>query len=251
MPELISRMEAMDEVLRREGDEKRYFHGLYMRNTQTLWTHWQQGLFVDPDWFQRWDVVFANLYMTALGRWRGNQPLTSPWQRAFETSSDPVLPPLRHMLVQLCVHLNYDLPRAMLRVMPDEEFTTPEKLRLRQEDYAKIDDVLTSRVTVEDHKLKAQEQPGDRPALAVLLTPFNRLGASRFLMECRQKIWRNAVLLNRARQQGPEALQERVRQLDGLTRAKIEEILVPGQVLLRLALRGYGVSLPDAPGGRG
>ena len=122
---------------------------------------------------------------------------------------------------------------------------------MRQTDYAKIDDVLTSRVTVEDRKLKAQEQPGDRPALAVLLTPFNRLGMSRFLFECRQKIWRNALLLNQARRQGPEALEERVLQLDRLTRAKIEEVLVPGQVLLRLALRGYGVNLPTAPVGRG
>ena len=77
-----------------------------------------------------------------------------------------------------------------------------------------------------------------------LLTPFNRIASKRFLKEARAKVWRNAGQLSRARRRGPDAYAERLRQLEELSTAKVEELLAPGQVLLRLAVKGYGVQLP-------
>jgi len=58
------------------------------------------------------------------------------------------------------------------------------------------------------------------------------------------KVWLNTVELQRARLSGPEAYAERLGELEVLAAAKIADLLAPGQVLLRLAVAGFGVVLP-------
>jgi hypothetical protein len=82
------------------------------------------------------------------------------------------------------------------------------------------------------------------PLLDRLLKPFNRLGTQRFLREARVKVWANAIALNRARRQGPDAYAARLAQLEELSAAKVADLQAPGQVLLKLAATGFGVRLP-------
>jgi hypothetical protein len=77
-----------------------------------------------------------------------------------------------------------------------------------------------------------------------VLTPFNRLASQRFLRESRQKVWHNTIELQKARVAGPTAYAARLAELELLSAAKIADLLRPGQVLLRLALTGFGVTLP-------
>src|SRR5206468_6144804 len=44
------------------GDEKRHFHGVYHRNTVAVKDDLETGGFLDPEWLEPWDVIFANLY---------------------------------------------------------------------------------------------------------------------------------------------------------------------------------------------
>ena len=82
------------------------------------------------------------------------------------------------------------------------------------------------------------------PLLDRLLRPFNRLGTQRFLREARVKVWANAIALNRARRQGPDAYAARLAELEELSAAKVADLQAPGQVLLKLAATGFGVRLP-------
>jgi hypothetical protein len=82
-----------------------------------------------------------------------------------------------------------------------------------------------------------------------LLTPLNRLGSKRFLREARQKVWHNTLELQEARVAGPEEYAVRLAELELLSAAKIADLLRPGQVLLRLAIAGFGVSLPPPDSG--
>ncbi len=59
-------------------------------------------------------------------------------------------------------------------------------------------------------------------------------------------MWRNAIVLSRARRAGPEALQAKVDELAVLCAARVQDLIAPGQVLLNLARRGFGVLLPEA-----
>ena len=113
---------------------------------------------------------------------------------------------------------------------------------IAEADHQAIDGVLASRVGAEDDELARLSGPP--PLLDRLLRPFNRLGTQRFLREARVKVWANAITLNRARRQGPDAYAARLAQLEELSAAKVADLQAPGQVLLKLAATGFGVRLP-------
>ena len=57
-------------------------------------------------------------------------------------------------------------------------------------------------------------------------------------------MWKNTLELWRARVSGEAVYATRLAELEVLSAAKIADLLAPGQVLLRLAVAGFGVSLP-------
>ena len=142
-------------------------------------------------------------------------------------------------------HINYDLPQALVAVISDEQFGDAGLLARREADHRAIDDVLAGRVAAEDDELSRLSGPP--PLLDRLLRPLNQLGTQRFLREARQKVWANALALNRARGRGPDAYAATLAELEQLSAAKVTQLQAPGQVLLKLAATGFGVRLP-APG---
>jgi len=244
--ELVERMDGLLAGLEAREDPARYFLATYRRTTVAVKEELERGGFADQDWVERWDVIFAALYLDALEqRERGETP-PGPWAVAYQAGGEgqPRLPPLRHTLLAMNAHINYDLPRALLGSITDDEFDDHTLVASRAADHAHIDSVLVSRVGPEDLELKAVEQPGDRTTLDRLLTPFNRAGTKRFLRESRRKTWHNAHQLSAARRRGPDALTARLRELEDLSSRRVAELKVPGQVLLKLAVKGFGVQLP-------
>lgn len=141
------------------------------------------------------------------------------------------------MLLGINAHINYDLPQALLAVISDGDFADPVLMDRRRRDHQRIDGVLSARVGQEDAEF-------DRTLLDRLLGPLNRRASRRFLAEARAKVWHNTEHLQRARLEGPQAYRRRLAELEVLSAAKIADLLAPGQVLLRLAVSGFGVSLP-------
>jgi hypothetical protein len=219
---------------------QRTFLSTYARTTRAVGVAISQGRFTDPDWVERWDVVFADLYLAALDAELSADGVPArPWRLAFAAAPD--LPPLRHVLLGINAHVNYDLPQALLAVISDDEFTDPDLLTRRRFDHQRIDGVLASRVAAEDEELGGPRRLVDR-----VLTPFNRYASERFLREARQKVWHNTVELDAARRVGGRAYETRLGELEVLSAAKIADLLAPGQVLLRLAVAGFGVTLPPS-----
>ena len=238
--ELIARMAALLEPLEAAGDKRRYFHATYLRTTMAVAGEIGRGGFADAEWVERWDIVFADLYLDALeGDMAGRRP-PRPWEIAF---CAPVgLPPLRHVLLGMNAHINYDLPQALVAVISDEQFDDAALLARRGADHRAIDEVLASRVAAEDDELTRLSGPA--PLLDRLLRPVSRLGTRRFLREAREKVWANAAVLSRARRQGSDAYAAVLAQLEELSAAKVAALQAPGQVLLKLAATGFGVRLP-------
>ena len=85
---------------------------------------------------------------------------------------------------------------------------------------------------------------GARSLLDTVLTPLNRLASKRFLRESRRKVWHNTRELQQARLAGPAEYERRLGELEVLSAARIADLMQPGQVLLRLAVSGFGVLLP-------
>jgi len=216
------------------------FLATYRRTTLAVEAAIGDGLFEDPGWVAQWDVAFAQLYLDALdARLTGRGRVPRPWRLAFD--APPSLPPLRHVLLGVNAHVNYDLPQALLAVISDADFATPELLACRRRDHERIDGVLSGRVAAEDKELGATLRPS---LLERALRPLNRRGSQRFLREARLKVWHNTRELHRARVLGRDAYAVRLAELELLSAARITDLLAPGQVLLRLAAAGFGVVLP-------
>jgi hypothetical protein len=248
---LVARMEALLVPLEARGDPRRYFHGTYLRTTRAVGAELADGGFVDPPWVERWDVAFAQLYLDALEADQRGDPPSGPWQVAFSAADQrgASLPPLRHVLLGMNAHINYDLPQALLAVIDDREFQDPELLTRREADHRHIDTVLAARVGAEDTEL--DQVSGRRSLVDRLLIPANRLGTRRFLKESRAKVWANARALALARRQGPDAYSALLAELERLAAMRVADLTEPGQVILKLTVRGFGVLLPGAQPAQG
>lgn len=236
----------MDELLaglEERGDARRHFLAAYRRITVAVHEELGAGGFLDPAWVEHWDVVFAGLYLDAIEQWNRSERPAEPWAVAFEAAADERVPPLRHVLLGMNAHVNYDLPQSLLATITDDEFADPALLARRAQDHEHVDLILASRVDAEDKELQKVERPGDRTLLDRVLTPFNQAATKRFLKEARGKVWHNAVALAEARRQGPDALTALLAELEELCRARVADLRVPGQVLIKLGVRGFGVRL--------
>jgi hypothetical protein len=243
MEPLLARMTEIDERLGAAGDARRWFHLTYTRTTGAVAKALRDGRFTDPEWVERWDVVFADLYLQALAAWDTSGSAPGPWQIAFQQAAAGALPPLRLVLLGMNAHINFDLAQALVAVITPKEFDDPAVLARREADHRAIDGVLASRVGAEDKELARIEPPGSRTVLDKLMTPFNQAGTKRFLTESRRKVWANAHLLDTARRQSPEAYRRRLDELGALSGARVADLAAPGQVILRLARKGFGVEL--------
>ncbi|WP_238010703.1 DUF5995 family protein [Dactylosporangium sp. AC04546] len=221
------------------GDARRFFHQTYLRTTLAVAEEIDRGGFLDGPWLERWDVVFAELYLDAFDARLDGAPVAGPWTVAFDAARErPELPPLRHVLLGMNAHINYDLPQSLVAVISPAEFDDPSLIRRRAADHRHVDTVLVDRVGAEDAQMRAVSGVRLRDRL---LGPLNRAATKRVLREARAKVWHNTAVLDRARRDGTtEAV---LRRLDRACTAKLVELTAPGQVMLRLARRGFGVTV--------
>jgi hypothetical protein len=240
LAEVRAAMQARLDALQPSHDPLRAFLDTYRRTTMAVQSAIDSGRFEDPTWVEDWDVAFAQLYLNALdSELAGASNVPRPWRLAFD--APPTLQPLRHVLLGINAHINFDLPQALLAVISDSDFANPQILRRRQGDHERIDALLSARVADEDNEL---ESTSHVTFLDRVLRPANRIASRRFLREARHKVWHNTLELHKARVAGPEEYAARLAELEVLSAAKIADLLAPGQVLLRLAVAGFGITLP-------
>lgn len=230
---VLDRMQQVVDSIPADQPHRRFFAGTYLRTTRAVGDAVDQARFEDPDWVERWDAAFADLYLNAV-----TDPANAarPWRLALAAPAR--LPQLRHVLLGINAHINYDLPQALLAVISDDDFADPVLMARRRRDHERIDGVLSARVGQEDSEF------ADQTILDRLIRPLNHRASRRFLAEARRKVWHNTEALQLARSAGPDAYRRRLAELEVLSAAKIADLLAPGQVLLRLAVSGFGVSLP-------
>ncbi|MGZ4502880.1 MAG: DUF5995 family protein [Nocardioidaceae bacterium] len=230
--------EAQDRLATLPADRSswRAFLSAYQRTTAAVADALAHAEFEDPAWVERWDVAFARLYLDAHDAALHGGAVGRPWRLAFDAA--PELPDLRRVLLGINAHINYDLPQALLAVISEEDFEDPVLMARRRRDHERIDALLAGRVGAEDDELPPESWTYR------LLTPLNHLSTKRFLKEARRKVWHNTFELHAARLAGPDAYRTRLAELELLSAAKIADLLEPGQVVIKLAARGFGVTLP-------
>jgi hypothetical protein len=235
--EVVEQLQQRIDALPTDQVHRRTFITTYQRTTQAVGDAIDAAFFEDPDWVARWDIAFADLFIVAHDADQLGSHVPRPWRLAFQ--ANPELPSIVHLLLGMNAHINYDLPPATLSVITDHDFEDPVLINRRRRDHDRINQILARRVTAEDHAIG-----GARSLLDRILTPANRLSSRRFLREARHKVWLNVAERHGARLHGASAYDDRLAELEVLAAAKIADLLRPGQVLLRLAMTGFGVTLP-------
>ena len=235
--EVVEQLQQRIDALPPDQVHRRTFITTYQRTTQAVGDAVDAAFFEDPDWVVRWDIAFADLFIVAHDADQAGRPRAATVAAGVPGRSE--LPTIVHLLLGMNAHINYDLPPATLSVITDHDFEDPMLIDRRRRDHERIDQILAVRVAAEDHAIG-----GARSLLDRILTPANRLSSRRFLREARHKVWLNVAELQRARLEGTSAYNARLAELEVLAAAKIADLLRPGQVLLRLAMTGFGVTLP-------
>ncbi len=237
---VLAAMDTRLETMPPGREAQAEFLGTYRRTTAAVGEAVAGSTFEDPAWVEAWDVAFAGLYLSALDAdLTGSGRVPRPWRLAFH--APPTTAPLVHVLLGINAHVNNDLPQALLAVIPDADFADPEIVARRRRDHERIDGVLAARVAAEDRQLAGHSA---RSLLDRALQPLNRASSRHFLREARRKVWHNTTEVQAARLLGPQHLAMRLAELELLSAARVDDLLRPGQVLLRLAVSGFGVVLP-------
>ncbi|WP_256795854.1 DUF5995 family protein [Terrabacter sp. Ter38] len=134
---LVERMHEIDRALP-GSDGVAAFNRMYLRVTELVRDRLVEGWFGNPAFVTRLDLVFAGLYLDAVG---AGSPDPS-WQPLFTCRLEPGRVPIQFALAGMNAHINHDLPLAVV--------TTCRQLGLTPDspgveaDYHRVNDLLAA-----------------------------------------------------------------------------------------------------------
>ncbi len=139
--DVIARMQRIDALLP-NGDGLKWFNLLYMTVTQKVDDGPPPGGWENAAWLTRLDVVFAQLYFTAILNWL-NDPANVPssWKALFVARFSPGIERIQFALAGMNAHINHDLALALLQT--DTEMNlTPGKTSPEHDDFERVNGIL-------------------------------------------------------------------------------------------------------------
>jgi hypothetical protein len=140
MDEAVARMQQIDAALP-PSDGLACFNRVYLDITRQVEQQATAGLFADPAWLDHLDVVFANIYFSAVNAVSlSPDNLPGAWAPLLQLRLTPGIYPIQFALAGLNAHINHDLAIAVVRTCADLS-TAPEE-GSHHDDYQKVDDIL-------------------------------------------------------------------------------------------------------------
>ena len=238
---VVAQMQCRLDALPSRLAHQRVFLSTYQRTTQAVGEAVVSGRFEDPGLGGALGCRLRRALPERARRRAVRRPgAPRPWRFAFGASAD--LPALRHVLLGINAHVNYDLPQALLQVITTTTSRTSLSWRVGGATTNASTRCSVSRVADEGDALAG---PDGLSLFDRLMLPLNRLGSRRFLREARQKVWHNTVELHDARVQVlmPTTASGRAR---GARRCEDRRPAPTGAGDPAPALTGFGVTLPPA-----
>lgn len=98
-----------------DNDGLACFNVLYTQITTTVATGLVDGTFLDIEFLDRLDVVFANRYFDALRKWGTDRRDEVPrvWRVLLERRDDPRVAPIQFAVAGVNAHINFDLAASL------------------------------------------------------------------------------------------------------------------------------------------
>ena len=139
--EVVEIMEMLDRELS-DADGLWWFNRLYLRVTLAVRGAVTTETFRDPDFLERLDVVFANLYFDAVAAGDAD-PLAAPpaWRPLFESRHTRGILSIQFAMAGMNAHINRDLPAGIVATYLATD-GTPGHTGARYADFDKVNDLL-------------------------------------------------------------------------------------------------------------
>ena len=109
---VINQMQAIDALLP-DGDGLKWFNRLYLMVTNQVDSSPPGDAWQDPEWLLHLDVVFANLYFSAIRDYLAGTRTPEAWVVLFESRFTPEIERIQFALAGMNAHINRDLAIAL------------------------------------------------------------------------------------------------------------------------------------------
>jgi hypothetical protein len=135
--EVLSELDRIIEQSRQENDYIGLFAYVYRRTTAAVRQGIEENIFEDGDRMERFDVLFANLYIQAYRNFFAIKPACQSWTICFEARFSK-LTVMQHVMMGMNAHINLDLGIAAA--------STSEGRQILQmkDDFMKVNEILNS-----------------------------------------------------------------------------------------------------------
>ncbi len=187
--EVIARMQAIEAVLP-PGDGVACFNRMYLQVTTAVGQQVQHGLFGDPVFMSRLDVVFANRYFAAVDALSG--PLSAApvaWKPLLAARATAGIEPIQFALAGMNAHINFDLPQAVVATCA--ELATEPEAGAHHDDYLKINGVLAA----SEQSVRQSFEPPDVVAVDRHVALVADIVGNWSITSAREVAWDTAVAL--------------------------------------------------------
>jgi hypothetical protein len=236
VPEVIARMEAIQSALG-HADGVACFARLYCQVTEGVNAELAQRAFADQAFLDRLDVVFANLFFTALETYEHNPAATpSAWAPLFAARSRHGIAPLQFALAGMNAHINRDLPVALVATCEERGID----LRGGSPEHADFESVNGLLAQVE-LRVKASYLTGTLAFIDRIVHRFDRIDdviAMWDISRARDAAWCNGEALWALRAEA-SLRDEFVETLDRMVGFAGRGLLVPADTVLRRIARVF------------
>jgi hypothetical protein len=189
--EVVAAMTALEQALP-ASDGVRWFNHLYLRVTLGVRTAIAgANTFQDPQFLDRLDVAFANLYFDALRANEQDASAAPPaWRPLFSARSAPQVLPLQFALAGMDAHINRDLPAGIVTVF-ENLGGSPLDAGGRRDDFERVNDILED----VEAQVKAEFATGPIAQVDRLAGPVDDRVAMWSVRAAREAAWTNAAVL--------------------------------------------------------
>jgi hypothetical protein len=133
-------LQAMDNALP-NTDGLKWFVKIYFMVTTGVRNNPAVTAFLDPAWTDRLDVVFANLFFSALDAFLKGLPVPSSWQALFEARKQTGIDRIQFAVAGMNAHINHDLALALLQTDQERQIT-PNTLSPQHTDFESVNGII-------------------------------------------------------------------------------------------------------------
>jgi hypothetical protein len=225
--EALEIMRAIDARLP-DDDGVKWFNRLYLRVTAAVRAAVGGAEFQDPVFLTTLDIIFANLYFSALSAALTDPAAAPPaWRPLFQARHSPGIAPIQFAVAGMNAHINRDLPDGIV-----ESFLAlggdPLDDEIRERDFESVNGLL-ERV---QEQVKGEFTTGKLDPLDRLAGDVDDAVAAWKVRSARSAAWTNAQVLWGLR--GLPPLRDRFfRKLDSLVGLTGHGLLLPRQPAVR------------------